>query len=48
MRIWLGLGVGATVIKEIKQLCQLAAALPFHTPWIGAHGGNMEKNYTIK
>ena len=43
MKIWLGLGVGATVIEDIKQLCQLAAALPFHNPGIGAQGGNMEK-----
>ena len=44
MRIWLGLGVGATVIEEIKQLCQLAAALPFHITGVGAQGGNIEKS----
>ena len=44
MKISLGLGVGATVIEEIKQLCQLAGAFPFHIPGVGAQGGDMEKS----
>tara|TARA_B100001964_G_scaffold182761_1_gene202277 strand:- start:753 stop:893 length:141 start_codon:yes stop_codon:yes gene_type:complete len=44
MRIWLGLGVGATVIEEIKQLCQLAGALPFHITGVDAQGGDIEKS----
>ena len=44
MRIWLGLGVGATVIEEIKLLSQLAGALPFHITGVDAQGGDIEKS----
>ena len=44
MKILLGLGVEATVIEEINQLCHLAGALPFHISGVGAQGGDMEKS----
>ncbi len=44
MRIWLGLGVRATVIEEIKQICQLAGTLLFHITGVDAQGGDIEKS----
>tara|TARA_B100002003_G_scaffold191003_1_gene180016 strand:+ start:365 stop:505 length:141 start_codon:yes stop_codon:yes gene_type:complete len=44
MRSWLGLGVGVTVIEEIKQLYQLAGALLFHITGVDAQGGDIEKS----